>query len=170
MDRFEKAMKNSEEQKIEHIIKRMLADRSVDAPQDAITYARNLYRTRASEPKASVIRRVLALMQVDLAPNRAAFGERSATGSQARQMLFDSGDNAVDLRVTTNEDKFDIRGQILGDGFANCEIEIANDKTSIKAKTDEMSGLKISTLPDGEYSFTVKGINTEIVIEQLILK
>jgi hypothetical protein len=163
-------MKNSEEKNIEHIIKRMLTDRSVDAPQDAVTYARNLYRTRATEPKASIIQRLLAVMQVDLAPNRAAFGERSASGSQARQMLFDSGENAVDLRITDVDGKFDIRGQILGDGFSNGIVEIANEKTSIKAKTDEMSGFKISALPTGEYSLTVKGIDTEIVIEQLILK
>jgi hypothetical protein len=109
-------------------------------------------------------------MQVDLAPNRAAFGERSATGSQGRQMLFDSGENAVDLRVTAVDGKFDMRGQILGDGFTNSGIEISNDKTSIRARTDEMSGFKISALPAGEYSLTVKGIDTEIFIEQLILK
>ncbi len=163
-------MKNPEEKRIEHIIQRMLADRSIDAPADAIKYARDIYRTRAVEPKASLVKRVLAVMQVDLAPNRAAFGERSASGSQARQMLFDSGENAFDLRITVVEGKFGIRGQILGNGFANGEIEIANDKTSIKATIDEMSGFKVSGLAAGEYSLTIKGNANEIVIEQLDLK
>ena len=163
-------MKNSEEQKIEHIIQRMLTDRSVDAPEDVVTYARNLYRTRAVEPKASIIRRVLAVMQVDLAPNRAAFGERSASGSQARQMLFDSGDNAVDLRITAIDDKFDIRGQILGDGFANGEIEIISDQVSITVKIDKTNAFNVSGLAAGEYNLTIVGKNTEIQIDKLDLK
>lgn len=163
-------MKNSEEQKIEHIIQRMLTDRSVDAPEDVVTYARNLYRTRAAEPKASIIRRVLAVMQVDLAPNRAAFGERSASGSQARQMLFDSGDNAVDLRITAIDDKFDIRGQILGDGFANGEIEIISDNVSITVKIDKTNAFNVSGLTAGKYNLTITGKNTEIQIDKLELK
>lgn len=163
-------MKNSEEQKIEHIIQRMLTDRSVDAPEDVVTYARNLYRTRAAEPKASIIRRVLAVMQVDLTPNRAAFGERSASGSQARQMLFDSGDNAVDLRITAIDDKFDIRGQILGDGFANGEIEIISDQVSITVKIDKTNAFNVSGLAAGEYNLTIVGKNTEIQIDKLDLK
>jgi hypothetical protein len=163
-------MKNSEEQKIEYIIERMLADRSVDAPQDAITYVRNLYRTRALEPKASIIRRVLAVMQVDLAPNRAAFGERSASGGQARQMLFDSGDNAVDLRVTAVADKFGIRGQILGAGFENGEIEITSVQVKVKVKIDKASSFSVSGLAAGEYDLTITGKNTEIQIEKLNLE
>ena len=163
-------MKNSEEQRLEHIIQRMLADRSVDAPSDAITYARNLYRTRAMEPKASILKRVLAVMQVDLAPNRAAFGERSASGSQARQMLFDSGDNAVDLRVTAVDDKFDIRGQILGEGFENGEIEITSGEVSIKVKIDKASSFSVAGLVSGEYDLMITGKNTEIQIDKINLK
>jgi len=161
---------NTENIKIEHIIQRMLADKSADAPVDAIKYAKNLYRTRAVEPKASIIQRVLAVMQVDLAPNRAAFGERSASASQARQMLFDAGENAVDLRVTAVTDGFDIRGQILGEGFENGEIEIVNSEISVKVKIDKTSAFKVPGLPAGKYSLTVRGKNAEIVLEQLELK
>jgi hypothetical protein len=161
---------NTENNKTERIIQRMLADRSTDAPGDAIKYAKNLYRTRAAEPRASLVRRVLAVMQVDLAPNRAAFGERSASGSQARQMLFDAGENAVDLRVITVNNGFDIRGQVLGEGFENGEAEIVNDEISNKVKVDKMSGFKVSGLPAGKYRLTIKGENAEIVLEELELK
>lgn len=163
-------MKNLEEQKLEQIIQRMLSDRSVDAPAAAIKYAKNLYRTRAAEPKTSVLQRVLAVMKADLAPNRAAFGERSASGAQARQMLFESGENAVDLRITAAKKAFDIRGQIFGEGFENGEIVIANDEISVKAVINEMGGFKLSAVPAGEYSLTVTGIDTEIVIEKLELE
>lgn len=148
----------------------MLSDRSVDAPEDAVRYAKNLYRTRAVEPAKSVIQRVLAVLQMDLAPNKAAFGERSAAGSQARQMLFESGDNAVDIRISFEEGEFDIYGQILGEGFANAQIELGNENISIKETTDEMSEFKIVGLTAGTYELTIKGSETEIVIEHLILK
>ena len=163
-------MRNLEDKKIEHIIQRMLADKSTDAPVAAIKYAKNLYRARAAAPKASIIQRVLAVMQIDLAPNKAAFGERSAAGSQARQMLFDAGENAVDLRVTAIKNGFDIRGQILGDGFENGEIEIANNEMSVKVKIDKTSGFKVSGLPAGKYDLTIRGKNSEIVLEQLELE
>jgi len=161
---------NTENNKIEHIIQRMLTDRSVDAPVDATEYAKNLFRTRAVESRSTFVRRVLAVMQVDLAPDRAAFGERSAAGAQARQMLFDAGENAVDLRITAVNNGFDIRGQILGEGFDKGDIEIANNEISVKVKIDKASGFKVSGLPAGKYGLTIKGENAEIVLEQLELK
>lgn len=163
-------MKNLEDNKIEHIIHRMLNDRAADAPADALQYVKDLYRTRAVAPKASIIQRVLAVMQVDLAPNKAAYGERSVTGAQARQMLFDAGDNAVDLRITAVKNGFDLRGQILGEGLENGEIEIANTEVSVKVKIDKTSGFKISGLLAGKYDLTIRGKETEIVLEQLQLK
>jgi hypothetical protein len=161
---------NTENNKTEHIIQRMLTDRSADAPADVLQYAKNLYRTRAVSSKASIVERIMAVMQVDLAPNRAAFGERSAAGAQARQMLFDAGENAVDLRVTAVNNGFDLRGQILGEGFEGGEIEIANSESSVKEKIDKTSGFKVSGLPAGKYGLTIRGENAEIVLEELELK
>ena len=161
---------NVENVNIERIIGRMLADRSADAPADALKYAKNLYRTRATEPKASIIQRVLAVIQADLAPNHTVFGERGADGSQARQMLFSAGENAVDLRIVPVKNGFDIRGQILNDGFENGEIEIADKKLAIKVKIDKTSGFKFSGIRAGKYNLTVRGKNSEIVIEQIELK
>lgn len=163
-------MKRSEEQRLEHIIRRMQADSSVDAPTDALLYAKNLYRTRSAELSPSVIRRIIAVMRVDLAPDRAAFGERSGSAGQARQMLFESGDNAIDLRLSTAADGFDIRGQILGDGFENGEVEIAGVQSRQTEKTDEMSGFGLTSIPAGEYTLTLRSTSKEIVIEHLILK
>ena len=161
---------NTENNKIERIIQRMLTDKATDAPVDAIKYAKNLYRARAVEPRSSFVQRVLAVMQVDLAPNKAAFGERSAAASQARQMLFDAGEHAVDLRITVAKSGFDIRGQILGEGFENGEIEIVNNDISNKVKIDKTNGFKVFGLSSGLYDLTIKGKNAEIVLEKLELK
>ena len=156
-------MNNAHEQKLEHIISRMQSDRSVDAPSDALKYARDLFRTRAAEP--TLLQRIVAVLKVDLAPNRAAFGERSAAGGAARQMLFDSGENAIDLRVTAVENGFDIRGQLLGGGFDGGSVQIGDAVSAI----DEMGGFRFESIAAGEYSMTVRGETSEIAIERLKL-
>ncbi len=148
----------------------MLSDRSADAPANSLKYARDLFRSRVAEPKASVVTRVLAALQMDLAPNRAAFGERSASGAGARQMLFDAGDNAVDLRIAPGKKGFDIRGQILGDGFKSGEVEISNDEITFKTKIADASGFNLKGVSAGQYGLTVRGNGLEIFIEKLILE
>ena len=147
----------------------MQTDTSIDAPGDAIRYAKNLFVTRAAESKLSVIQRVVAALSVDLAPNRAAFGERSAGEGQARQILFEAGDNAVDLRIKASGSGFDIRGQILGLGFENSGVEIKNDQATATAITNKMSEFRLDGLPAGEYSLAIRGRDTELFIDQLTL-
>ena len=161
---------NRSQQQLEHIISRMQADTAVDAPADAILYAKNLFRARAMAPSRSVFERVLATIKIDLAPGRAAFGERSASSGQARQMLFDTGDNAIDLRVTAAEKGFDVRGQVLGTGFANAEVELANNNGTHKATTTETSEFSISGIPAGRYSLAIQGDEIELYIEELVLQ
>ena len=63
----------------------------------------NIFRTRAAEPEQSFAQKVLGVLQMDLSPDKAAYGERSASAAQVRQMLFGAGENSIDLRVTETE-------------------------------------------------------------------
>lgn len=157
-------MNNAHEQKLEHIISRMQTDRTVDAPADALKYAKNLFKARATEP--SILQRIVAVLKVDLAPNRAALGERSAAGSTARQMLFDSGENAIDLRVTAVDAGFDIRGQILGGGFEGGEVLLGDMVSAI----DDLGGFRFEAIAFGTYDLTVRKGSSEILVEGLILQ
>lgn len=159
-------MKRTSEQRLEHIIRRMQADNAVDAPARLMQFAKGLYRTRIVEPAPSLVRRIAAVLSVDLAPGRAAFGERSATGSQARQMLYEAGDNAIDLRIVAAGKGFDVRGQILGDGFEGGSVAIGEMKVQI----DENGGFAFSSLSAGEHSLTARGGEQEIFIEKIILR
>lgn len=143
----------------------MQTDKAVDAPAELTQFARNLYRTRVIESSPSLIRRIAAVLSVDLAPGQVAFGERSATGGTARQMLFEAGDNAVDLRVAAAGKGFDIRGQILGDGFENGTVEMAGLDVNI----DENGGFAIFGVAAGEHSLTIRSGSQEISIEKIIL-
>ena len=162
-------MKSPQENNFERIITLMMNDRSEDAPADARKYVKNLFRTRAAEPQPSMLRRIIGVLAMDLAPAKAAFGERSAAGAEARQMMFDADENAVDMRVSAAAAGFDIRGQILGSGFENCDAEISGDSVSIRIQIDSNGGFAFTGLKAGTYSLTIKGTASDIVIEKFTL-
>ena len=162
-------MKTSD-QRIEHILRRMLADRAEDAPADAIKWAKEHYRTRVVEKPASFLQRIIAVVTADIAPGQLAFGERSGAAGQARQVLFEAGEHAVDLRIASANGTFDIHGQILGDGFENAEVMLTSGDTRLATQTDGTAAFTFSGITAGEYSLTASTNTTEIVIEQLTLK
>ena len=161
-------MMRNEDKKLDHILNRMQSDASVNAPAELIKFARNAFLQRSLEKAPSMLERIVAVLKLDLAPNRAAYGERSAGGSAARQMLFDAGDEVVDLRVTANGDVFDIRGQHIGNATAaNVRLESAD--LQLHATNDEIAGFAFANVPGGNYCLTIKFADREVVIEQITL-
>src|SRR5688572_4369879 len=124
---------------INKIARLMQTDDSTDAPADAVKWAKNLFRTRAVEPKTSLVNKVLAVLQLDLAPNKAVFGERSASAASARQMLFPAGDKQIQLRIPEVNQGFKVNRQILGEGFAGAEVKLFNPEKSFTVKAGELS-------------------------------
>lgn len=161
-----KSMSETDDRQINRIINLMQRDESIDAPSDAIRWSKNIFRARAVEPKKAVVQKVLAILQMDLSPNRAAFGERSASASQARQMLFQAGENALDVRLTKTAKGFDLHGQILGEGFANCVVKFGDFETT----ANEIGEFKLTKIPSGIYSLSFQINGKEIVVENLELK
>lgn len=161
-------MMRNEERKLDHIISRMQADVSVDAPNDLIKFAKNTFVQRSLQPKPTLFERISAVLRMDLAPGRAAFGERSAGGSTARQMLFEAGSSAIDLRVTANGDMFDIRGQHIGDDVADT-VRLEGADAKLTATNDELKGFEFKGVPAGKYSLIITSVNSEIVIDEIVL-
>lgn len=161
-------MNNPLEQKLEHIISRMQADTSVDAPADSLKYVSDLFRTRSAAAKPTLVRRIVAALRMDLMPDRAAFGERSAAGGQARQMLFDAGEFAIDLRVTSHAKGLDVRGQVLGD-IGRCRVTLSNGGMSVSADADDEGAFRFDAVAAGAYSIVVEGENGELVVENIDL-
>jgi hypothetical protein len=147
----------------------MQTDSSMDAPADAIKFAKNLFVRRAAEPKTSAIKRFIAALQMDLAPGRVAFGERSAGSAEARQLLFDSGDNAVDVRIRPINDGFEVSGQVLGSGFEDAAVELKGRLISGSAKTTDSCTFKFTAIPAGDYELTIRSDAAEIFIEKLTI-
>ncbi len=159
-------MSKNNNQEINEIVRLIQTDKSIDAPAAAIRWSKNIFRARAVEPKKSVLEKVLAVLKMDLSPNRAVFGERSASASQAQQMLFEAGENALDIRITKTDRGFNLHGQILGEGFANCTIKLGEFETT----ANELGEFKLAKTPSGIYNLSVQINEKEIVVEDLELK
>lgn len=161
-----KLMSKNDNQKTNRIINLMQRDNSVDAPADAIRWSKNIFRSRVVEPKKSLVERIFAVLQMDLSPNRAAFGERSASASQARQVFFKAGENALDIRISENALDFNLNGQILGEGYADCVVKFGAFETT----ANERGEFKLTNIPSGIYNLSVRIGEKEIVVEDLELK
>lgn len=161
---------NGENKTLEHIIQRMQQDDSVDAPVDARRNVENLFRSRIVAPDVPLLRRVIAVLTMELAPGRAAFGERSGALPAARQMLFSAGEAAIDLRIEESGDKFDVRGQVLRDGFADGTAVLDDGETAFETTLDELTGFRFARVEPRRYQLTIRSVREEIVIEDLLLQ
>ena len=143
----------------------MQRDDSVDAPADSIRWANNLFRTRAAEPKSSFIKKLVAVLQMEIAPDKPAFGERSASTSSVRQVLYRADENAVDLRIEKVKKGFTIRGQVLGEGFAGAKAMLSDDVRTFETTANESSEFRFDNVPPGSYQLTVRGSQVEIELK-----
>jgi hypothetical protein len=155
----------STEKNLEKILDLMRRDDSVDASADSIRWASNVFRTRAVEPKPSLIKKLVAVFHMEIAPNTPAFGERSASTGSVRQILYRADDNAVDLRIEKIKKGFTIRGQVLGDGFAGAKAMLSDDVRSFEATTKESSEFRFDNIPAGTYQLTIHGSQVEIELK-----
>ena len=158
--RFNREMSNSREDNLKRIIHLMQTDDSADAPQDAVRWSKNIFRTRAKQP--TLVEKIKAVLTADLLPGKAVFGERSGT-AQARQMLFEAGERGIDLRVSGSDAGFEIRGQILGEGFGNCLVKLGTFETT----ANDQSEFVLTEVPAGTYGLTLSNGEEMIEIEQI---
>lgn len=143
----------------------MQRDDSVDAPADSRRWASNLFRSRAAESKPSLIKKLVAVLQMEIAPNKPAFGERSASTASIRQILYRADENAVDLRIEQVKKGFTIRGQVLGEGFDNAKATLSDDLKTFDTTANESSEFRFDSIPAGNYQLTVYGSKVEIELK-----
>lgn len=157
---------NTSDKIYEHLVSRMQSDKSVDAPADSIKWAKNLFATRAAVPKASALQRIKAILQIDLSPGKAAFGERSGAGTE-RQMLFNAGSLMIELRISGSAKKRSVRGQVIGTIDAESTIELISEAENYTAKVNELGEFTIEAAAPGIYVLTFTTGDAVIEIEDL---
>ena len=158
-----KSMSKTKDREFERIIYLMQTDESFDAPDDAIQWSKNIFRTPHAAPRKTPVERLLARLQINLSPNRAALGERSASPAQTRQMLYQAGENSIDLRIRREKKNYTVRGQILGENFAGCAVKLGDFETT----ANELSEFGFAAVPGGKYALSLQSARREIVIEEI---
>lgn len=149
------------------IVDLMRRDDSVEAPTNLIKWAKNLAVTR--QPQPSILKRLSAVLKFDLMPETPVLGERSARAVKARQMLFEAGDNAVDIRVELTGRSASIKAQILGAGFGYALIRLEATAHTAETKSTSNSSFEFSKVPRGIYRLTALGKDVELAIEKIEL-
>lgn len=163
-------MAKSNDNTIERIVALMQADNSVDAPHDSIKWVKNTFRTRATQPKASFVQKIAAVLQMELLPQNTAFGERSGGSAQARQMLFEAGENVIDLRIKEVEGGWEIHGQILGGELTTATLELFSEMKTYRAELTEIGEFKMKKVAGGKYDLKITSGDKEILIGGLEFK
>ena len=145
-------------------------DNSVDAPADSLKWASNLFRTRAAEVKPSLIRKIAAVFQMEIAPNRPAFGERSTSTTAVRQILYRADEHAIDIRIETAKKGYAVRGQVLGNNFAKASLRLFDDSRKFEATASDTSEFRFDAVPAGRYDLTIQGDEVEITLKAVDIK
>ena len=147
----------------------MRTDNSVDAPADSIEWVKNLFVTRQAERPNGILKRIAAILSVDIPANSMVFGERSTGAGKVRQMLFTAGDNAVDLRIEELIDGVKLKGQFLSTGSDTAKVSLRNDRETYSVETDGSGEFGIENVAHAIYSLTITTDDLEISIENVDL-
>lgn len=160
--------------RLEQVISLMRTDEGTDAPPALVSQAINLFRARAARDantSPSLARRILAALSFDSLQMSPAYGVRSGQAA-ARQLLYNAGENDLDLRITQSGQEWIVAGQLLG---ADCEgvpgsVELQGvDKTS-RAELNEQCEFRLPAVASGSYQLRVRLGDEVIEIPELELK
>jgi hypothetical protein len=161
---------DSQFRELERVVRLMCSDKAEDAPRDTLNFALSLYRSRADRPKQSLVTRILAALTFDSAEMTPAFGVRSGTQTEARQLLFHAGDTDLDIRVTPSDERWIVSGQLLGDeNIGEGSIELEGETAQVSSHLNDLSEFTLPPVPDGSYTLRLRLTNTEIEVPRFNL-
>ena len=158
--------------RLEQVISLMRTDEGTDAPPALVSQAINLFRARAArDTSPSLTRRILAALSFDSLQMSPAYGVRSGQAA-ARQLLYNAGENDLDLRVTQSGQEWVVAGQLLG---ADCEgilgsVELQGTETTVRAELNEQCEFRLPAVASGSYQLRVRLGDELIEIPELELK
>lgn len=142
-------------QTIQQTIGSMRLDIAENAPAERVQYAKNAFRERGVIEKPSLFRRVVASLTFDSLTAAPAFGLRSEMNA-ARQLVYATETAYIDVRVSPDNDEWEITGQILGSSCASGDVNLEGDSFSASVELNEVCDFSISAVPNGNYKIFVR--------------
>jgi hypothetical protein len=134
----------------------MRSDVIETAPAELVKHAKEIFRRRlAMRREPSALSRIVAALTFDSLTAAPAYGLRSQAGD-ARQLVYSTETVDVDVRVSTENELWQISGQLPG---ALCEgggeVNLESDMFSATAKLNELCEFSFSSVPGGIYKLAL---------------
>jgi hypothetical protein len=153
---------------LERLIQLMRSDLSEDAPPHVIKRALKLYREKHVQQNTSsdLRRRVLAVLHFDSIRLTPAFGVRSGKPG-ARQLLFNTNVNEIDLRIEPEGQAWLVSGQILG-GKTGSGTAVLEGATGVRETAlNELNEFTLPPVEAGTYKLILNLTDVEVEIEEI---
>jgi hypothetical protein len=153
---------------LERMISSMRSDTNENAPASIVDRAIRLFESRkAPVPESSDLRQhVLAVLHFDSIGLTPAFGVRAGTPG-ARQLLFSTHVNEIDLRIEPVDQSWLVSGQVLGMQTANGTAILQGEAGSSEAVLNELSEFTLPPVQAGTYKLILSLPNVEVEIEEI---
>ena len=154
--------------RLEQLISLLKTDAAENAPRDLLAHVINLFPKQAESRLPSAVRRLVAALSFDSLTSAPAFGVRSRQ-SAARHLVYGVEGKDIDLRVTAEEDRWIISGQLLRENCAAARVEIEGARGSASTALNDTCEFTLPPLPAGDYALRILMSDMEIEIPRLDL-
>ena len=133
----------------------MRSDAIEKAPAELVKQAKDFFRQQAAtRRKPSTLSRIVAALTFDSVAGTPAYGLRSQAG-EGRQLVYSTETVDVDVRVSTENELWQIAGQLPGSLCAGGEVNLEGDSFSATAKLNELCEFSFSSVPGGTYTLAL---------------
>lgn len=150
----------------------MQTDDTQDAPAHVIARAIRAFRTEhlgsTSRPAHGLRRRLEATLRFDSAQRAFALGQRAGRTSE-RELLYDAGENTLEVRVDHSEAGWTVGGQVLGP-YTGGEVEIEGATDSASTGLNELCEFTLPPVEEGVYLLILRLDDIEVEVPGLDLR
>jgi len=133
----------------------MQSDTAEDAPAELIRQAKGIFREKVVAHGPSLLQVIIASLTFDSLTNAPAFGLRSQT-SAGRQLIYSTETADIDVRVSPEDDQWQIAGQILGADCPGGDVDLVGDDFSVSAELNELCEFSFGSVPAGAYKISIR--------------
>ena len=145
---------SSQLQLIRQTIGFMRTDTAEDAPAELIQQAKRIFRRKVVEHGPSLLQVIVASLTFDSLTNAPAFGLRSQANA-GRQLIYSTETADIDVRVSPENEQWQIAGQLLGADCPGGDVELEGDDFSAFAELNELCEFSFGSVPAGAYKVLI---------------
>jgi hypothetical protein len=146
---------SSQLQSVRQTIGLMRSDLAEDAPAELVQSAKRIFRQKVVTRGPSALKLIVAALAFDSLTNAPAFGLRSQA-TAGRQLIYSAETADIDLRVSPENDQWQIAGQVLGVDCVSGDVDLQGDDFSASAKLNDLCEFSFGSVPAGAYKVSIR--------------